>query len=114
MDNVDAYIVPIIGHHKVKELTVPVLNAFYRELLTSGRRKRDNNTAMYEYWKARQADRGGLGPGPSEVARACGTTEHAAKRAVLRYRRGRIPKPYNPGLEPKSVRNVRPLASCTR
>ena len=49
VDNVDAYIVPIIGHHKVKELTVPVLNAFYRELLTSGRRKRDNNTAMYEY-----------------------------------------------------------------
>src|SRR5689334_21427925 len=33
-DNVYAYIVPVIGHHKVKELTVPVLNAFYRELLT--------------------------------------------------------------------------------
>jgi integrase len=108
-DNIDAYIVPIIGHHKVRELTVLVLNAFYRELLNAGRRKPDNNTTMYQYWKARRSDRNGLGPGPTEVARACGTTENAAKRAVLRYRQGRTPKPYNPGLEPKSVRNVHRL-----
>jgi hypothetical protein len=64
VDNVNAYIVPVIGHRRLQDLTVRVLNAFYRRLLESGRRKPDNNAVMYEYWKARRHYRGGRGPTP--------------------------------------------------
>ena len=47
----------------LQDITVPVLNAFLRRLLESGRRKPDNNTVMYEYWNARRHYRDGLGPG---------------------------------------------------
>ncbi len=33
---------PVIGHRKLQDITVPVLNAFYRRLLESGRRKADH------------------------------------------------------------------------
>ena len=39
VDNANAYIVPVIGHRRLQEITVPVLNAFYQQLLKSGRRK---------------------------------------------------------------------------
>lgn len=107
--NVEAYIVPVIGHRRLSEVTTPMLNAFYRQLSTSGRRKPDNNASMYEYWRLRQDQRGGLGPTPTEIARACNTTTYASKAAVLRYRRGRIPVAQSAGLEPKSVRNVHRL-----
>lgn len=106
VDNFEAYILPVIGHRALKDIEVPVLNAFYRHLLAKGRKKPDNNTKMYEYWHARREMRDGLGPTPSTVARACNTTIYAARAAVLRYRRGRVPKALSAGLEPKSVRNI--------
>jgi integrase len=41
-----------------------------------------------------------------EISKACGTTTYGARAAVLRYRRGRVPKPKPPGLAPKTVKNV--------
>jgi len=105
-DNINAYIVPVIGHRKVQDITVPALNAFYRRLLESGRRKPDNNTVMYGYWKARRHYRDGLGPTPSQVSKACGTSIYAARAAASRFRRGRAPAERTRGLAPKSVKNV--------
>jgi integrase len=109
VDNINAYIVPVIGHRKLQGITVPVLNAFYRRLLESGRRKPDNNTVMYEYWNARRHYRGGLGPTPSQMSKACGTSIYAARAAASRFRRGRAPIERTAGLAPKSVKNVHRL-----
>jgi hypothetical protein len=45
----NAYVVTTIGKRRLRDVTVPVPNAFYRHLLQSGRRKPDNNTPMHEY-----------------------------------------------------------------
>jgi integrase len=108
-DNLNAYILPIIGGRRLQDITVPVLNAFYRHLLQAGRRKPDNNTVMYDYWIARRSDRDGRGPTPMEISRACGTSIYAARAAVGRFRRGRLPIQRSPGLTPKSVKNVHRL-----
>jgi integrase len=105
-DYVRAYVVPMIGRRRLQDLTVPVLNTFYRQLLQSGRRKPDNNSAMYAYWQAGRDQRNGLGPPPREIAAACGTTIHAARGAVVRYKRGRLPASSSAGLAPKTVKNV--------
>jgi integrase len=109
VDNVNAYIVPAIGHRKLQDITVPVLNAFYRRLLESGRRKPDNNTVMYEYWNARRHFRDGRGPTPTQISKACGTSIYAARDSASRFRRGRIPVERTRGLAPKSVKNVHRL-----
>lgn len=83
-----------------------VLNLFYRHLLNEGRRKADTNTKMYDYWYARRDARNGLGPSPSEIAEKCGTTYNAARGALVRYRRGRVPVARSTGLAPKTVKNV--------
>jgi integrase len=108
-DNVRAYVNPVLGDRWLGELTVQTLNQFYRHLATSGRRKDDRNTAMYEYWRRRKDVRNGLGPRPSDIARACGTTIHAARAAAGRFRRGRTPKQFHTGLARKSVKNVHAL-----
>lgn len=105
-DYVSAYVAPTIGSRRLQDITVPVLNMLYRHLLTAGRRKVNKNIVMYEYWTARQATRDGLGPNPVELAKQCGATIYAARAAVLRYRRGRVPTDYDPGLAPKTVKNV--------
>lgn len=107
--NVEVYILPIIGKRKLQDIKVPVLNAFYIRLMESGRVKRDGNVRMYEYWQARQTSRNGLGPTPTELSKACGTSYQAAKEAVCRYRRGRTPIEHGRGLSPKSVRNIHRL-----
>ncbi len=109
VDNVNAYIVPVIGHRRLQEITVPVLNAFYRQLLESGRRKPDNNTVMYEYWQARRHYRDGRGPTPMQINKACGTSIYAAREAASRFRRGRVPVEHARGLAPKPVKNVHRL-----
>lgn len=107
--NVNAYIVPHIGKRKLQDVSVPILNALYVHLLESGRVKKDGNSRMYEYWSARRTMRNGLGPTPTELSKACGTSYQAAKEAVCRYRRGRAPVVIGTGLSPKSVRNVHRL-----
>jgi integrase len=109
VDNVNAYIVPVIGHRRLQDITVPVLNAFYRRLLESGRCKPDNNIVMYEYWNVRRHYRHGRGPTPTQISKACGTSIYAARDAASRFRRGRIPAERTRGLAPKSVKNVHRL-----
>lgn len=104
--NVEAYIRPTFGGRKLRDVSVPLLNAFYLRLLESGRIKADNNTAMYEYWSEHQHLRNGLGPTPKEISAHCGTSIHAARSAVTRYRRGRVPTQHSSGLSPKSVKNI--------
>lgn len=106
-DNIRYYIQPVIGHRNLqRDVTVQMLNTFYQHLLTVGRHKADNRSRMYEYWAARQDQRHGKGPGPTEVARACEVSYHAARKAVWHFQRGRIPTAQAAGLAPKSVRNV--------
>jgi integrase len=61
---------------------------------------------MYAYWSGHREKNGGQGPAPAEIVTACGVTIHAARAAVLRYRRGRIPADTGAGLAPKTVKNV--------
>ena len=105
-DYISAYVEPTIGARRLQDVTVPVLNMLYRNLLTTGRRKTDKNTIMYDYWAARQTERDGLGPTPAEIATQCNVTIYAARAAVLRYRRGRVPAESSSGLAPKTVKNL--------
>ncbi|MCV7193151.1 tyrosine-type recombinase/integrase [Mycolicibacterium brumae] len=59
---------------------------------------------MYAYWARCVAE--GQPPTPRAVAVACGTTIHAARAAVRRYKAGIVPKRQSPGLAPKTVRNI--------
>jgi len=61
---------------------------------------------MYTYWRDHQDRRAGQGPTPTEIVAATGVTIHAARAAVLRFRRGRIPADVGTGLAPKTVKNV--------
>lgn len=106
VDYNSAYVLPHIGNRKLQDVSVQVLNLLYRRLLEQGRRKADTNTGMYEYWRARKDDRDGLGPRPSNMAKACGTSIYAARAAVGRYRRGRIPVARSAGLATKTVKNI--------
>jgi len=106
VDYTGAYVKPAIGNRRLQDITVPVLNMLYRRLLVSGRSKPNNNTKMYAYWKARQHQRDGYGPKPTDMAKACGTTIYAAQAAATRFRRGRIPQPRSAGLAPKTVKNI--------
>jgi integrase len=104
VDYRDAYVLPNIGKRKLQDIDVPTLNALYRHLLSAGRRKHDTNTTMYEYWATRR--KAGVDPKPNEIAKHCNVTIYAARAAVLRYRRGRMPVTKSPGLATKTVKNV--------
>ena len=43
------------------------------------------------------------------MAAASGTTLNAAREAIRRYRRGRVPQEYAAGLSAKSVKNIHVL-----
>jgi integrase len=103
----EAYVEPAIGTSKLQKLDVPKLNAFYQHLLDDGRRKSDTNWLMYQYWSARR--KAGADPKPKEVAEHCGVPIYGAQKAVLRYQRGRVPVRKDPGLSPKTVKNVHRL-----
>jgi integrase len=107
----DAYIEPILGQRWLKDLKVPTINAFYRHLFDGGRRKDDSNERMYQVWSQHRDERNGLGPKPSAMAAAGGTNLAGAQRAACRFRAGRTPKPYTPGLSAKTVRNVHVVMS---
>lgn len=73
-------------------------------MLAEGRVKRDRNTEMFRYWSTRVAN--GENQKPLEVSEACGTTIHAARTALRRYKSGIVPTALSPGLAPKTVRNI--------
>src|SRR5690349_2646231 len=105
-DYIRAYVEPIIGGRRLQDVTVPVLNQLYRRLLTEGRVKTDRNSAMYAYWSEHQAQREGRGPAPADLVGACRVSIHAARAAVRRFRRGRVPVAVGTGLAPKTVKNI--------
>jgi integrase len=104
-DYQDAYLKPTIWKKPLQKVDVPTLNTLYRHLLASGRCKPDSNTSMYEYWEAQRKT--GRDLTPNELAAEVeGITIHATRKAVARYRAGRIPVAKTPGLAPKTVKNV--------
>jgi hypothetical protein len=103
-DYIRAYVDPLIGDRRLQDITVPVLNLLYRRLLSEGRVKVDRNATMYAYWSEHREKNDGLGPAPAEIVAACGVTIHAARAAVLRFRRGRVPTDADTGLAPKTGR----------
>lgn len=86
---------------------VAVADELYRKLLAEGRVKQDHNSEMYTFWSTQVTS--GRTPTPRDVVAACGTTIHASRAAVGRYRAGIAPKPIPPGLAPKTVRNAHTL-----
>jgi integrase len=103
-DYAHTYIVPRIGAEKLQQLDEPQLLKLYATLIAEGRVKRDRNSEMFKYWSARVAN--GENPKPLDVSQACGTSIHAARTAVRRYKSGIAPKERPTGLAPKTVRNV--------
>jgi hypothetical protein len=103
-DYADAYVVPRIGEQKLQKLDEPQLLKLYATLLAEGRVRRDRNSNMFQYWSARVAK--GENPKPIEVSEACGTTIHAARTAIRRYKSGIVPTELPPGLAPRTVRNI--------
>ncbi len=103
---IKAYVNPSMGSRRLGDVKVHTLNAFYRDLRDFGRRNGDSNWRMYAYWLERRSERDGFGPKPREMAAACETTLDAAREAARRYRCGRVPSEHNPGLSPKSIKNI--------
>lgn len=98
------YVAPRIGGERLQQLDEPQLLKLYGALLTEGRIKPDRDSVMYAYWAKRIVD--GESPTPRDVSESCGTTIHAARAAVRRYKSGIVPKRRSPGLAPKTVRNI--------
>jgi integrase len=106
-DYARTYVIPHIGAERLQRLNEPQLLQLYGKLLSEGRVKRDQNSAMYAYWSDQTAK--GENPTSREISAACNTTIHAARAAVRRYRSGIAPKETSPGLAPKTVRNIHAL-----
>jgi integrase len=104
VDYATAYVIPRIGGARLQRLDEPQLLKLYATLLAEGRVKPNHNGEMYAYWADQVAK--GKTPTAREVSDACGTTIHAARAAVRRYKSGIIPKQMTPGLAPKTVRNI--------
>lgn len=103
-DYARVYVIPHVGAERLQRLDEPQLLRLYAKLLNEGRVKKDNDSVMYAYWAKRAGTE--AAPTPRELSVACGTTIHAARTAVRRYRSGIVPKERPPGLAPKTVRNV--------
>ncbi|MCT7365101.1 integrase [Mycolicibacterium llatzerense] len=103
-DYARVYVIPRIGEEKLQRLDEPQLLKLYAALRTDGRIKLDHNSEMFAYWTASVAR--GCAATPRQISEACGTTIHAARKAVRRYQSGITPIPQPTGLAPKTVRNI--------
>lgn len=103
-DYLDAYVLPIIGTTQLQELDTIRLNLLYVRLLEQGRTETDRDGMMYAFYRA-ETD-AGRQPTAAAVAAAGGVTYDAGRKALVRYRRGQVPRAHNGGLAPKTVRNV--------
>lgn len=99
------YVIPHIGGERLQALNEPVLLQFYAMLLAKGRVKPNNDAVMYTHW-AKLIASGKPPPTPRELSTACGTSIHAARDAVRRYKAGLTPRTLTQGLAPKTVRNI--------
>ncbi|MDQ3760522.1 MAG: site-specific integrase [Actinomycetota bacterium] len=110
-DYAKSYVEPILGDTKLSELTAQRLNLLYLHLLENGRCKTDRNAIMYGYWKSAVAS-GAEEPKAHTLAEIGGVTYDAARKALIRYRAGRLPIPKQDGLSPKTVRNVHTMLTA--
>jgi integrase len=105
----DYYVIPIIGDRKVQDITTDTITTLYQHLLHQGRRRGDSNQRMYEHWK--QAIARHEAPSARELAAIGEVSYSAAVRALQRYRAGRVPTAYSPGLDPRTVQSVHIMLS---
>jgi integrase len=110
-DYTKSYVDPIIGDAKLSELNAQRLNLLYLHLLENGRCKVDKNALMYRYWRSATTS-GKEEPDARALARVGMVTYDAARKALIRYRAGRIPIPKTEGLAPKTVRNVHTMLTA--
>jgi len=86
-DYARTYVIPHIGAERLQRLNEPQLLQLYGKLLSEGRVKRDQNSAMYAYWSDQTAK--GETPTAREISAACNTTSCGARRSSalqVRYR----------------------------
>jgi len=86
-DYARTYVIPHIGAERLQRLNEPQLLQLYGKLLSEGRVKRDQNSAMYAYWSDQTAK--GENQTAREISASCNTTIHAASRSSalqVRYR----------------------------
>lgn len=101
----DAYVIPYIGQRKMRDITPQTVSELYRRLLESGRRKRNTNTEMFQYWRGHTRD--GKAITAAELASAIGVSYSSGARALARYRSGRVPNPdMGTGLSAKTIASV--------
>ena len=98
------YVIPIIGDRRLQNLTTETINLLYAHLLEKGRRRGDSNQVMYEEWKKSVAR--GEEATPRQLATIGTVTYAAGVRARARYRAGRSPATFTPGLDPRSVQSI--------
>lgn len=99
-----AYIIPVIGDRKLQDIEPETINALYRQLLSSGRRRAATNHVMYSWWRAETE--AGRPVRPIDLARKAEVSYSAATNAIRRYRAGRVPETNSPGLSPRAVASV--------
>jgi hypothetical protein len=99
-----AYVIPHIGHRKMRDIKPQTISELYRRLLQSGRRKRDTDTIMFEHW--RHETEAGNKVRPSELARAADVSPGAGIRALARYRAGRYPSGRGASLAPTTIASI--------
>lgn len=100
----NAYVIPHIGHRKMREIDPQVISELYRRLLTSGRRKLDTNTLMFEHWK--RETEAGHEVTSTELARVGKVGYSTGARALARYRAARYPLSAGATLSPKTIASI--------
>jgi integrase len=100
----EAYVIPIIGDRKLQDIEPATINALYRHLLTSGRRRGSTNQAMYSWW--RTETQAGRPVRPVDIAIKAGVSYSAATNAIRRYRAGRTPASTSAGLSARAVASI--------
>lgn len=98
-----AYVVPHIGHRRMRDIQPQTISELYRRLFESGRRKRDANSAMFEYWQARTT--AGHRVTAAELADVGNLSRSGGARALARFRAGRFPES-SAGLSAKTIASV--------
>ncbi|NKE62953.1 site-specific integrase [Lentzea sp. PSKA42] len=104
-----AYVLPWVGKRPMQDIVPSVIAALYDQLLRDGRRKRDTNWEMFQLWEEARLDKREIRP--REVADKVGVSYGAARKAFKRYEVGRVPKPTERGLSPKTVKSVHIMLS---
>lgn len=88
-----------------QDIDAITVSALYEHLVSSGRKKRDTNHAMFDVWG--EVTSRGQTISARELAEKIGVHRTAATKAMQRYRSGRVPTNPSGGLSRKTVHSVR-------